>query len=80
MTRYLLAPVLALSLAGFATAARAQGGDESMNRLLESLQQVRTMMYDMARSDRSMMAGVRNIDRTIAMVKKHMHTSTRGRR
>ncbi len=79
MTRYLLAPVLALSLAGFATAARAQGGDESMNRLLESLQQVRTMMYNMAQSDKSMMAGVRNIDKTIAMVQKKMKAPRRAR-
>ena len=80
MTRTLLAPVLALSLAGFATAARAQGGDESMLQLLQSLQQVRTQMYAMARTDRSMMAGVKNLDRTIAMMKRHMHKSTRGRR
>ena len=79
MTRYLLAPVLALSLAGFATAARAQGGDESMNRLLESLQQVRTMMYNMAQSDKSMMAGVKNIDKTIAMVQKKMKAPRRAR-
>ena len=73
MTRTLLASALALSLAGFAGTARAQGGDEGMLRLLESLQQVRTQMYAMARSDRSMMAGVQHIDRTIAMVRRHMH-------
>jgi hypothetical protein len=80
MKRYVVASVLALSLAGFTTVARAQGGDESMNRLLESLQQVRTQMYTMAQSDRSMMAGVRYLDRTITMVKKHMAGSKRRTR
>jgi hypothetical protein len=80
MKRYVVASVLALSLAGFTTVARAQGGDESINRLLESLQQVRTQMYTMAQSDRSMMAGVRYLDRTIAMVKKHMAGSKRRTR
>ena len=80
MKHYVVTSVLALSLTSFATFAQAQGGDESMNRLLESLQQVRTMMYNMAQSDRSMMAGVKNIDKTIAMVKKHMAGSKRRAR
>lgn len=71
MKRYVVASLLALSLAGLATVARAQGR-EDLNQLLAMLEQARTQMMTMARSDRSMMAGVKNLDRTISMVKKHM--------
>ena len=71
MKRYVVASLLALSFAGFATVARAQGR-EDLNQLLAMLEQARTQMMTMARSDRSMMAGVKNLDRTISMVKKHM--------
>ncbi len=79
MKRYVVASLLALSFAGCATVARAQGR-EDLNQLLAMLEQARTQMMTMARSDRSMMAGVKNLDRTIAMMKRHMHKSTRGRR
>ena len=75
--RYVLASLLALSLTGIATFAKAQ--DDNYLRILNSLQQVRTMMYLMAKRDKSMMAGVRNIDRTIAMVRKKMQAAKRAR-
>ena len=71
MKRYVVASVLALSLAGFSTVARAQGG-EDLNELLAALEQARAKMYAMARTDKSMMAGVKNLDKTIAMMKKRM--------
>ena len=75
--RYVLASLLALSLTGIATFAQAQ--DDNYLRILNSLQQVRTMMYLMAKRDKSMMAGVRNIDKTIAMVQKKMKAPRRAR-
>ncbi len=72
MKRYVVASVLTLPLAVVATAAQAQGSREDLNQLLQALEQARAQMYTMARSDKSMMAGVKNLDRTIAMMKKRM--------
>jgi hypothetical protein len=72
MKRYVVASVLTLPLAVVATAAQAQGSREDLNQLLQALEQARAQMYTMARSDKSMMAGVKNLDRTITMMKKRM--------
>ena len=72
MKRYVVASVLTLPLAVVAAAAQAQGSREDLNQLLQALEQARAQMYTMARSDKSMMAGVKNLDRTIAMMKKRM--------
>jgi hypothetical protein len=72
MKRYVVASVLTLPLAVVAAAAQAQGSREDLNQLLQALEQARAQMYTMARSDKSMMAGVKNLDKTIAMMKKRM--------
>ncbi len=72
MKRYVVASVLTLPLAVAATVAQAQGSREDLNQLLQALEQARAQMYTMARSDKSMMAGVKNLDKTIAMMKKRM--------
>lgn len=76
---HVLASVLVLCLTGTASLAQAQNHDDNWIKILNSLQQVRTMMYLKAQRGESAMTGVRNIDRTIVMVQSKIEASRRAR-